>query len=255
MSVRTGDKDRPFRYRGHEWANARLAANAFGVALRKIARHVGDLVRAFDPVDDPAQEPQVRHALERYADLITPWARAQAEAMLHDVSRRNEKAWWELARAMSSALRKEIREAPTGQVMRQLMDEQVTLIRSIPLKAARRVHELTLKGIEDSTRASEIAREIQRSGEVAASRATLIARTEVGRTAAALTQARAEYVGSEGYIWLSARDQQVRPSHRAMEGKFVRFDSPPTLDGMIGHAGALVNCRCVMLPVVPEKFD
>ncbi len=41
-------------------------------------------------------------------------------------------------------------------------------------------------------RASEIAKEIMRSGDVAKSRATLIARTEVARTARVLTQARAE---------------------------------------------------------------
>src|SRR5260364_82303 len=51
-----------------------------------------------------------------------------------------------LACAMPHALRHEIRTAPTGEAMRALLDEQVTLIKSIPEEAARRVHEWALEG-------------------------------------------------------------------------------------------------------------
>jgi uncharacterized protein with gpF-like domain len=37
-----------------------------------------------------------------------------------------------------------------------------------------------------------------------------------------------------------------------MEGKFVTWDDPPTLDGMKGHAGQFPNCRCYPEPVIPE---
>jgi SPP1 gp7 family putative phage head morphogenesis protein len=136
--------------------------------------------------------------------------------------------------------------------MRRLLDEQVTLIKSIPLDAAKRVHRLTLEGIENSGRASEVAKEIMRSGEVAKSRATLIARTETSRTATVLTQARAEHIGSDGYVWRTSGDSDVRPSHRRMNGKFVPWNHPPTLDNLTGHAGALPNCRCYPEPVIPE---
>lgn len=172
--------------------------------------------------------------------------------MLREVNRRDEAAWAEYTRELSRALRTEIRTAPTGAAMRALLAEQVTLIKSIPLDAAQRVHRLTLEGIENSTRASAISKEIQRSGAVAESRADLIARTEVARTASTLTQARAEHVGSEGYIWRTSGDSDVRESHRDMNGKYVRWDSPPTLDKMTGHAGQFPNCRCYPEPVIPE---
>jgi uncharacterized protein with gpF-like domain len=45
----------------------------------------------------------------------------------------------------------------------------------------------------------------------------------------------------------------VRESHKAMNGKFVRWDSPPTLsDGTTTHAGQIYNCRCYPDPVLPE---
>ncbi len=36
-----------------------------------------------------------------------------------------------------------------------------------------------------------------------------------------------------------------------MEGRFVPWDEPPTLDGMTAHAGEFVNCRCYPEPVIP----
>ncbi len=190
--------------------------------------------------------------LRHYAEGLMPWAEATAARMLADVNRRDETAWMEQAKEMSRALREEIRTAPTGATMRALLAEQVTLIQSIPLEAAQRVHELTLEGIENGTRASEISKAIQASGEVAKSRADLIARTEVARTASTLTQARALHIGSTGYIWRTSGDSDVRESHRKMNGQFVAWDDPPTLDKMTGHAGAFPNCRCYPEPVIPE---
>ena len=43
-----------------------------------------------------------------------------------------------------------------------------------------------------------------------------------------------------------------RPAHRAMEGKFIKWSQPPTLDGMTGHAGEFPNCRCHPEPVIPR---
>jgi SPP1 gp7 family putative phage head morphogenesis protein len=149
-----------------------------------------------------------------------------------------------MAKELSRGLREEIRNAPTGRVMRELLADQVTLIQSIPLEAAQRVHRLTLEGLEDSTRFQEIAKEIQRSEEVSTSRAVLIARTEVSRTSTTLTQARAQSIESPGYTWTTSHDGAVRPSHKAMDGKFIAWDSPPTLDGLTGHCGCLPNCRC-----------
>lgn len=223
----------------------------YASSLRKIAAHCGTIINGFTP-GDPSALPTITHLLDAYSNVLQGWAVQTASNMLMDVALRDEKNWREHARDLSRGLREEIRAAPTGQAMRELLAEQVGLIQSIPREAAERVHRLTLEGIEDSKRASVISKEIQRSGEVAKSRADLIARTEVSRTATVLTQARAEHIGSEGYIWRTSGDSDVRHSHKGMEGKFVRWDAPPTLDGMTAHAGCYPNCRCYPEPVIPE---
>lgn len=223
--------------------------------LRKIARQVGDLVRAWAPDDgmfDLAQVAALKAMLAKYAEAITPWAKATAGRMVEEIAIRERRAWAEHARIMGRELHREIRDAPTGQVLKDYLAEHVRLITSLPTEAGERVHRLTLEGIQNGTRAKQIAREIMRSGEVTESRATLIARTEISRTASALTMARATHVGSTAYVWRTAEDSDVRDSHAKMNGRPVDWNDPPTLDGMVGHAGMLPNCRCYPEPILPE---
>ena len=156
---------------------------------------------------------------------------------------------------MSLQIRQEIHNAPTGAQFAKLMSEQVKLIQSIPVQAAERVHKLVIENYSEQGRAKEIATEIQRSGKVATSRATLIARTEVARTASVFTQSRAEHIGSDGYIWRTVRDSDVRADHKRLEGKFIRWTDPPHHDdGMTYHAGQGPNCRCYPEPVIPTEL-
>ncbi|WP_261513160.1 phage head morphogenesis protein [Burkholderia multivorans] len=204
--------------------------------------------------------PTIEQLLRRYAEALTPWAEATAARMLEDLNRRDEQAWMQQAQEMSRALRDELRRAPTGETMRALMAEQVTLIKSIPLEAAKRVHRLTIEALEDGTRAAQISKAIQESGEVAKSRADLIARTEVSRAATSLTEARARAVGSTHYVWRTSGDSDVRPSHRALNGKIFAWDSPPMINEgtekkpnfVQHHPGQFPNCRCYPEPIISE---
>lgn len=233
----------------------RLAERAYGIALRRIARSVGHVVSAFSP-DDPAHLAQIVASLESYSRMLHPWARAAAARMIAEVARRDDAAWRRLSDQLGRDLRAELTTAPTGDLMRRLQDEQVALITSIPIDAARRVQALARDLVSGGRRYDEVVPAILASGGVAASRATLIARTETARAASSLTRARAEHVGSEGYVWRTARDVDVRPSHRRMEGKFCRWDDPPLVEpGHRYHAGGFPNCRCWPEPVIPENLD
>ena len=105
----------------------------------------------------------------------------------------------------------------------------------------------------ESTRAADIAAEILRTSDVTEASARRIARTEVARAASVLTESRAVYAGSEGYIWRTSGDGNVRDSHAEMNGKYVRWDTTPRLsDGTVTHAGQIYNCRCFADPVLPD---
>ncbi len=210
------------------------------------------MVNAFPP-GDPASLPTIQEVLRRYAESLKPWAERTAAKMLNGVNQKDLEGWAQLTEGMSRALRDQIASADVGGTFRALMQEQVALITSLPGEAGQRVHDLTIKGLEDSTRAKEIKKEILATGKVTESRAMLIARTEAARTATALTEARCAKAGVTHYIWRTSGDSDVRQSHREMNGKVVPWAQPPTLsDGTTTHAGAIFNCRCYAEPVLPE---
>lgn len=252
MSTARATKDEDKEQRA--FLQSHSLVNDYSRQLRKIGREVGRIINSFAPGDPKAVAP-ITKALTAYSEIIQPWAAVTGGKMVAAVTAQNAQAWRKHTKHMSIALRETIFKTPVGFVARKRLAEQVELITSLPLDAAKRVQEMTLEAAINGDRSAEIKKEIMRSGEVTESRATLIARTEVSRTSSALTQSRAQYIGSEGYIWRTAHDSDVRHSHAQMEGKYVPWNKPPTLDGMTGHAGEFPNCRCYAEPVVPENIS
>lgn len=216
--------------------------------LRKIANHVGDFVKTWmgDTGEADALEPgqvsSLQAMLGRYADTLTPWAQITAKRIAGEIAIKERGGWAEHARLMSRAMRQELDNAPTGLLLRDFMGEQVKLIRSLPVKAGERVGNLAIEALSTSGRAAEIAEAIMRTGEVTKARANTIARTEVSTASSGLTMVRATSIGSTAYAWRTSEDEDVRPSHARMAGRAVDWSSPPTLDGLTGHAGMLPNC-------------
>jgi SPP1 gp7 family putative phage head morphogenesis protein len=233
---------------------AQSVESRYNSQLRALARQVGTITKGFtSPEGVVARPDRLQTVLNEYARTIAPWAHSVAEFMLADVNRRNLRVWKQVGTEIGRELRNEILYAPTGNAYSMLMNEQVELITSLPTEAGERVHMLATEGLTTGRRASDIAREILSTEEVTKSRATLIARTEVARASSVLTESRARYAGSEGYIWRTAGDFDVRESHAEMEGKYVRWDTVPRLsDGTHTHAGQIYNCRCYPEPVLPD---
>lgn len=231
---------------------AKRLEQQYGARLRSIARHIGDIVRGFDPTTYGGAS-RMERALRDYANVLDPWARAVGERMVAEVAAADKTSWRKVAKEIGRALHQEIEQAPTGRAMQDAMVRQVTLIKSLPLEAAERVHALTVEGIAQGKRADEIADAIMETGAVTRSRAILIARTEVSRTATELTRARAEHVGSTHFIWRTAGDADVRATHRRLNGKVFRWDDPPECDpGHHALPGGIWNCRCYPEVVVPD---
>lgn len=222
--------------------------------LRQVVNQVDSITKGMAPGGKVSDVNGLQQMLNNYAKLIEPWARSVSSRMLAQVAQRDETAWARLGKDIGKALREEIQTAPTGTMLREMLDEQVKLITSLPVEAGQRVHKLVLEGMVDSTRASEIATEIMRTGEVTMSRAKLIARTEVARAAAGLTMSRAQHVGVTHYVWRTSGDSDVRESHKKMNGKVVAYAEPPEVDpGKFYHAGMFPNCRCYMSPIIPDE--
>lgn len=241
------------------WQRSPRLQEEYGRQLRHVAKEVARIVSGFDPenlISQIATMPVLDDALRRYSEILAPWAESIAARMADKCDRQDKAIWATIGRSMGAALRHELESAGTGEFQRQWMREQVTLIKSLPLDASLRVHGIVLEGQMESIRFEEVARRIMETQDVTQARATLIARTEVARAATLLTQTRAESVGSEEYVWMTANDGDVRESHRELNGKIFRWDTPPEHregGGRVyrSHPGCIFNCRCAAIPQIP----
>ncbi len=232
------------------WRNAHKGWRGYSKNLKAAARMVGQIIKAHAPslVEGDANWQfslqKMQNALERYSKALEPWAESVARLMLAEVDRREKKAWLEHARAIGREIKHEIESAPTGHAYAAGMARQVQLITSLPIEASRRVHGLATNQLYSGLRGEALLAEILKTGLVTESRAELIARTEVARASTELTKARAEYIGSPGYIWRTALDADVRSGHKKLEGTFHKWDEPPLCDppNHRAHPGQIWNC-------------
>ena len=234
----------------------RRASVQYAINLRKIARHVGDLINMF-PAGDSELMPTLLDLLNRYANIIRPWASNAAAEMIADVYRRDELAWFRSSEIIGRLLADEVRNAPTGELARQLHYDQVELITSLPIEAGERVQKLTTELMTGGRRYDEAIPMIMNSGNVTIARATLIARTETAKASSTLMEARATHIGSPGYIWHSVRDFRVRKRHRELEGTYHEWTNPPVAEenGERHHPGMFPNCRCYAEPIIPDVIS
>lgn len=221
--------------------------------LVRLAKNVGRIITDMPP-EDMQQASGLEHLLRRYSEALTPWAESIAGRMVAEIERRDAAAWMAHSEDMRAGVKRALL-GNDGELTKALLNTQVTLIQSIPLDAAKRVHKLTLEGLETGSRGKEIFNEIMRSGEVAVSDAKRIATTEISRTAATFSESRALRIGSEGYFWRTSHDGDVRKDHRELDGKFFRWDDPPIADkrsGARAHPGCIYYCRCWAEISIPD---
>lgn len=129
-------------------------------------------------------------------------------------------------------------------------NQNAQLITSIPDQELDRVSGTIERGLQQGTRFTEIAKELQKSFGITKRRATLIARDQTAKLNSSLTRLRQEEVGVEEYIWQTSGDERVRPTHRQNDGKKFKWAFPPK---ETGHPGHDINCRCIARPVL-DKF-
>lgn len=114
--------------------------------------------------------------------------------------------------------------------------------------------ELTEAG--PGVRVESIAQRIQEETEVTESRAALIARDQVLKLNADVTEAQHVAAGITEYVWSTSSDERVRKSHRDLDGQRFKYSEPPIVDVRTGrreNPGRDFQCRCVAVPVLPTE--
>ncbi len=202
------------------------AERQFLKQLRKVAVVSGHIVERHVDGAKLTDSRAMEAALKTYSEAITPWATRQSAKLLEQVQKSNKRAYQNKSKAIGSLLQLNVADQDVGAVALKLLNEQVALIKSIPLEAGLRAQKIAFEAALNGTRAApdedkvnELKKQLGLSTEVAISRAQLIARTETARATASINQARAMAVGSGQYRWHNSGDGAVRESHKIYKGK------------------------------------
>lgn len=180
-------------------------------------------------------------------------------------------SWREAARASGQgrliyqALMRELKSTPIGPTVSQIVEQNASLIKTVPQKIARRFSDLVKQRRFEGVRPEEIMQEIrQQTPHLTEYQARLIARTESAKASTALVQARAESMDLPFYEWHSVKDKRTRTAHREMSGVICRWSDPPNPEALFPgedshdsggpyHPGCIYNCRCSAFPIT--KID
>lgn len=192
-------------------------------------------------------------AMKMVTHLFTDAGRTWREA-----ARENGKG-----RVIYEALKKEL-QGPIGGAINAQVEQNATLIKTLPQDVAREVTQHIAEEAFKGRRPEDLTEEIKELfSSKAQIRAQTIARTETAKANTALTHARSEQLGLNWYIWRTAEDVRVRSAHALMDDVICSWDDPPNPE-LLNHEkrnygdynpGEIFNCRCFPAPIVNIDFE
>lgn len=139
------------------------------------------------------------------------------------------------------------------------VDENVSLVKTIPADTLDDMRMVVKEGFLNGKSTTHIMKEIQHRYNVGKAHARLLARDQIGKLSASITEAQQRDAGIEEYIWDDCGDSRVRDCHRELNGQRFRWDDPPEMwymtksgkrmTGRHCHPGQDYECRCRAKPV------
>jgi SPP1 gp7 family putative phage head morphogenesis protein len=128
----------------------------------------------------------------------------------------------------------------------QAIGMNVALIKTIPRQYLDQVENAIYTGLRTGADGHSLKRMVMEINGQNYNRAKLIARDQLQKFNAALSQSRQQSIGVEGYVWRTSGDERVRkPEHSGKDGVRFNWNAPPP---DTGHPGEDINCRCTAEP-------
>lgn len=168
-------------------------------------------------------------------------------AMFNRVKTFNRRQQEAIFRSIFGSMPKEIGGADYEKVRQIWVNQNIELIHSVDRRTLESIRytlsENILRAVDRKILIEELTDSIMHMAEVNEKRAALIACDQVGKLNSQLAQLEQMNQGVDSYIWVTMKDNRVRPAHREREGKRFYWGNPPSG----GHPGWAIRCRCTSL--------
>lgn len=186
--------------------------------------------------------------IREFARRLFGVAEDMSERVIRAEADRHTERWAASVRnAMGVDIRGIVTAAEVAEPLAVRVAENARLIRSIGEETVSRVERAVYESLSEGASVRGLRRRLEEEIGFEKKRAARIARDQMAKVNSDLSRIRQEEAGVDEYRWSTSRDERVRASHRANEGKTFRWDRPPA---STGHPGHDVNCRCVAIAVI-----
>lgn len=148
-------------------------------------------------------------------------------------------------------------------IIADFINKNINLIKGLTDELRKKTYDTIYQGLSKRMTTEQIAGELSKlNKQFEGYRSRLIARDQVSKYYGDMEKLRQKDIGIDKYIWITERDEKVRPKHASLDGMYCRWDNDSVYsdDGenwenrtgnmFIGIPGEDINCRCHSTPVI-----
>lgn len=204
----------------------------------------------------PADELQrlIQRLMRKWKKNFEEVSQKLAEYFTNDAQKRTDRLFMKHLREVGWTV--DLKMTPQlRDVLKASINEQVSLIKSIPIQYLSDVEGLVMRSVTRGRDLGYLSEELKKRYGMTRRRAALIARDQNNKATAVITATRQLQFGIKKAIWLhSGGGKEPRPKHVAFSGKeYDVAKGAPIGDkpGEYCHPGELISCRCTSKSIVP----
>lgn len=193
---------------------------------------------------------------EKWASRFVSLAKMKVPEFIEQIDTTNQR---ELAENLSNMTGVKIetpkRTAQLEEVLKASVTESVNLITNVGQQFIERTEGAVMRSIQTGGLGRQgIYEHLTKFENMAEKRAERIAVDQTRKVTTAMNTERMKSAGFNKWRWVhSGGSAEPRQLHLELDGKEFTFDDPPIIDestGERGFPGQLINCKCVMVPVL-----
>jgi len=138
--------------------------------------------------------------------------------------------------------------------MKSFIRENSSLIKTIPTEGLSDIEQMVYRESRRGLSPKDMRAKIRDEFDVSEGRARVLARDQIGKFNANLTEKRQTNLGITEYTWRTSKDGRVRDRHEHLEGTKHKWSEPPITvttgkrAGERNHPGEDIQCRCYAEP-------
>lgn len=196
----------------------------------------------------------------KFEQLFNAKAKGLAESMIEQTEKASSGAVELSLKQMSAGLTlgKRTLSAEMKEVIKSSIVENVSLIKSIPSEYFTQIEGAVMRSIAGGNGLQDLVPFLNNYQSVTIRRARFIADDQSRKAYANLSAAKMKSTGIKKYEWVhSSAAQEPRPLHLQLNGSIQSLDDPPIIQyakgkqpQVRGKPGDLINCTCIMKPVL-----